>query len=100
LLGQKLVSALIVLAAFVGLMMLAIDLNDPLPCRATEIDGGGWNRVFTTKLLVATATISQHLPDVLRKLVRSGSLSASNRYRLWIAPRLPVHAAPPIRNSR
>ena len=48
LLGQILVAALIMLAAFVALVMLTIDLNDQLQCHATEINGVGRDGVLTT----------------------------------------------------
>ena len=57
LLRQILVAELIMLAAFVGLMMLTIDLNDQPQCNATEIDGVRRDRVFTTKLLAPAATL-------------------------------------------
>ena len=84
------------LAAFLGLMMLTIDLDDQLQCNATEINRVRWDWVFTTKLLISTTAIAQHLPNILSKFVCAGSLIASKRNRLWIAPRSSVHAAPPI----
>jgi hypothetical protein len=96
LLGQILIAALIMLAAFVGLMMLTIDLNDQLQSNATEIDGVRRNGVFTTKLLASAAAIADHLPHVMCKLVCGGSLTTSKRNRLCIAPRSFLHAAPPI----
>ena len=77
LLDQIPVAALIMLTAFVGLMMLTINLNDQLQCHATEIDGVRRDWVLTTKLLISTTTIPQHLPHVLRKVVRGGSLITS-----------------------
>jgi hypothetical protein len=52
--------------------------------------------MLTTKLLISTASIAEYLPHILCKLVGAGSLIASKRNRLWIAPRSSVHAAPPI----
>jgi hypothetical protein len=88
------IAALIMLAAFVALMMLTIDLNDQLQCDATEIDGVRRDGVFTTKLLISTTTVPQYLPQVVCKLVCAGSLVASKRNRIWISPRSCVHAAP------
>ena len=45
------------LAAFLGLMVLTIDLNDQLQCNATEIDGVRRDGEFATELLVSTTTI-------------------------------------------
>lgn len=59
------IATLIMLAAFVGLMMLTIDLNDQLQCQTTEVDGVRRDGVFATKLLVSATTITQHLPHVL-----------------------------------
>ena len=94
LLGQISVAALIMPAAFVGLMMLTIDLNDQLQCHATEINRVRRDRVFTTELLPSATSVADHLPDVACKLVRAGSLIARQRNRLWISPRSSVHAAP------
>jgi hypothetical protein len=96
LLGQILVSALIVLATFIGLMMLSIDFDDQLQRDATEVDRVRRDRIFTTELLISTTTISKHLPYILSKLVRSGSLVAGKSNRLWIPSRSTVHAAPPF----
>ncbi len=84
-------------AAFVGLMMLTIDLNDQLQCHATEIDGVRRDWVFATKLLISTTTIPQHLPHVLRKLVRSGSLITSKSDCVIVTLQSSVHFAPVIR---
>jgi len=82
------------LAAFDGLMMLTIDLNDQLQCHATEIDGVRRDWIFTTKLLISTTTIPQHLPHVLRKLVRGGSLTTSKSDRVMVTLQFSVHVAP------
>ena len=96
LLGQIPIAALIMLATFFGLVILTIDFNDQLQCHATEINDVRRDRVFTTKLLALSTTIAHHLPHVLRKLVRLGSLIASKGNRLCIAPESSVHTAPPI----
>ncbi len=99
-LDQIPIAALIMLAAFVGLMMLTINFNDQLQCHATEIDGVRWDWVFTTKLLISTTAIAQHLPDVLRKLVRGGSLITSKLDRVMVTLQFSVHVAPVIRRFR
>ena len=87
-------------AAFVGLMMLTIDLNDQLQCHATEIDGVRRDWEFTTKLLISTTTIPQHLPHVLRTLIRGGSLMTSKLDRVMVTLQSSVHVAPVIRRCR
>jgi hypothetical protein len=52
--------------------------------------------MFSTKLLASATTIAQHLPHVMRKLVRVGSLVASKGNRIRITSTSSVHAAPPI----
>ncbi len=96
LLGQILVAVLIMLAAFGGLMMLTVDFDDQVQRDATEIDGVGKDRVFTTKLLISTITISQHLPGGLGKLVRGGSLMTSKLNRVMFTLQSSVHLTPAI----
>ncbi len=93
LLCQVLVAALVKFAAFVGLMMRTIDLNDQLQIQAAKIDGRRRDWIFTTKLLVSTTTIPQHLPHVSRKLVRGGVLMTSELNRVLVTLQSSVHDA-------
>ena len=53
LLGQIVVAALIMLAAFVGLMMLTVDLNEQLQGHVAEGNGVRRDWVFTTKISIS-----------------------------------------------
>ncbi len=100
LLGQITVAVLIMLAAFGGLMMLTVDFDDQVQRYATKVDGVRWDWVFTTEFLTSATAVAQHLPHVLRKLVRSGSLMTSKLDRVLVALQSSVHVAPVIRRCR
>ena len=96
LLGQVPIARPIMPAAFLGLMMLTIGLNDQLQIQAAKINGVWWNRAFTTKLLVSAATVPKHLSYVVRKLVRVGSLIPSQLDRVLVTMQSSVHDAPVV----
>ena len=98
--SQITVAVLIMPKTFGGLMVFTIDFNDQVQRYATKIDGVWWNRVFTTKLLASASTISQHLPDVLRKLICRGSLVTSKLDCVMVTLQSLAHVAPPILRCR